>query len=79
MYKRQVLRRSALICQKIAKKYNGKAEYPGWWRINPTDTGWRLGKRSVQCFVPLAQYLQEVAQSTPAPVTEPTPAPSPAA
>lgn len=74
-----VLRRSAVICQKIAKKYNGKAEYPGWWRINPTDTGWRLGKRSVQCFVPLAQYLQEVAQSTPAPVTEPTPAPSPAA
>lgn len=72
-----VLRRSAIICQKIAKQYNGKVQYPGWWRINPTQHGWNLGKRSVQCFVPYAQYLQELAQHTPAPAPTPTPAPTP--
>jgi len=68
-----VLRRSAVICQKIAKQFDGKVEYPGWWRINPTQRGWNLGKRSVQCFVPYEQYLAELAQH------KPTPAPTPVA
>lgn len=72
-----ILRRSALICQKIAKKYDGKVPYPGWWRINPTETGWKLGKRSVQCFVPYQQYLKELAQNAPAPTPIPAPTPEP--
>lgn len=72
-----VLRRSAVICQKIAKRYDGKVPYPGWWRINPTQHGWNLGKRSVQCFVPYEQYQKELAQRTPAPTPVPTPAPTP--
>ena len=68
-----VLRRSAVICQKIAEQYDGKVPYPGWWRINPTQHGWNLGKRSVQCFVPYEQYLKELAQHTPAPTPVPTP------
>ncbi len=78
-----VLRRSAVICQKIAKQYDGKVQYPGWWRINPTQHGWNLGKRSVQCFVPYAQYLKELSQHRPVPApvppAVPTPAPAPAA
>ena len=75
-----VLRRSATICQKIAKQYNGKATFPGWWRINPTAAGWKQGKRAVQCFVPYSQYLAEIAQNTPAPAPAPTePAPAPTA
>lgn len=73
-----VLRRSAVICQKIAKKYDGGVTYPGWWRINPTQHGWNLGKRSVQCFVPYKQYLAELAQHTPAPTPTATPTPAPA-
>jgi hypothetical protein len=72
-----VLRRSAVICQKIAKQYDGKIPYPGWWRINPTQHGWNLGKRSVQCFVPYDQYLKELAQRAPKPVPTPVPAPTP--
>ncbi len=72
-----VLRRSAVICQKIARTYDGKVPYPGWWRINPTQHGWNLGKRSVQCFVPYEQYLKELSQR--APVPAPTPVPTPPA
>ncbi|MHB1066595.1 MAG: septum formation family protein [Candidatus Nanopelagicales bacterium] len=74
-----VMRRSALICQKAAKRYDGKVPIPGWWRINPTQTGWGLGKRSVQCFVPYQQYLKELAQTAPAPTPAPTPVPTPGA
>lgn len=72
-----VLRRSAAICQKIAERYDGKVPYPGWWRINPTQRGWSLGKRSVQCFVPYEQYLKELAQRAPAPAPVPAPTPAP--
>lgn len=65
--------RSATICQRVAKKYGGNVAFPGWWRINPTESGWRDGKRVLQCFVPYAQYLQELAQNAPPP--PPTPAP----
>lgn len=71
-----IQRRSATICQRVAKKYAGNVAFPGWWRINPTESGWRDGKRELQCFVPYAQYLQELAQNAPPP---PTPAPTPAA
>lgn len=76
-----VLRRSAVICQNVAKRYDGKVPYPGWWRINPTQHGWNLGKRSVQCFVPYEQFLKELAQHTsaPAPVPDPVPTPVPSA
>jgi hypothetical protein len=61
-----IQRRSATICQRVAKKYAGNVQFPGWWRINPTESGWRDGKRTLQCFVPYPQYQQELAQNAPA-------------
>ena len=71
-----VQKKSAVICQQVAKRYNGKLQFPGWWRINPTQHGWTLGKRSVQCFVPLAQYQKTIAAQAPAPAPSPSPTPS---
>lgn len=62
-----IQRRSAVICQRVAKKYAGNVQFPGWWRINPTEFGWRDGKRALQCFVPYVQYQQELAQNAPTP------------
>jgi hypothetical protein len=68
-------RRAIALCQKMGKRYQGKDKYPGWWRIYPTASGWKQGRRSVQCFVPYKQYLEHLAKVAPAPT--PTPAPSP--
>ncbi len=71
-------RKSAALCAKQAKIWNGTEKYPGWWRIYPTEIGWRNGDRSVYCFVPYRQYLAEVAQdAAPAPTPTPTPTPEP--
>jgi hypothetical protein len=69
-----VLKQSSAQCQKMGKKWKGKQALPGWWRIYPTASGWKKGLRSIQCFVPYAQYLEHLAAHAPKPV--PTPAPT---
>lgn len=65
-------------CKKMAKKYDGKIPYPGYWGLWPTSRGWKEGTRVGQCFVPLNQYLKELQQNAPRPTPSPTPiAPEP--
>ena len=61
------------ICQKQGKAYKGVQKYPGWWRINPTSSGWKKGRRTIQCFVPYAQYLEHLAKLAPTPAPTPSP------
>ncbi len=64
-------------CKKMAKKYDGKIPYPGYWGLWPTSRGWTEGTRMGQCFVPYNQYLKELAQNAPRPTPSPSPTPVP--
>jgi hypothetical protein len=72
-----VLKQSSALCQKMGKKWKGTQALPGWWRIYPTASGWKKGLRSIQCFVPYAQYLEHLAARAPKPVPAPGPTATP--
>jgi hypothetical protein len=74
-----VLKQSYALCHKAGKVWKGKQPYPGWWRIYPTASGWKKGRRSIQCFVPYGQYLEHLAMTAPKPTPTPAPTATPTA
>lgn len=69
-----VERKVTKMCQALGRKYKGNVPYPGYWGIWPTGSGWANGDRAAQCFVPLKQYLDTLAnQAAKSPLAAATP------